>query len=86
MTVTETGDVEDPGAQPDASEQRGAEAIEQKIRRVLHLDELRIYVQQDGRFLCKLDRPIADLEPEHAREILEKLAPVLEMLREKAEG
>ena len=62
----------------------GEEALEKRVRKVLHLDPFRLSERPDGRFHCELEKPPSELTPDEAGRILQELEPLLEQLRRRA--
>lgn len=58
--------------------------IEERVLRVHHLDAVRIDVQADYRFKCELRKPVSELRPREARDLLKCLEPVIAALRLRA--
>ncbi len=59
--------------------------LEERVRKVLHLDPFRMSERPDGRFYCELERPPDELSAEEARRILHEMEPLLERLRRRVE-
>lgn len=72
-------------AKNEESKERDARSpIEERVRKVRHLDPFHMSVRGDGRFMCQLEKPPHELEPDQARQVLEALEPVLRALRRRA--
>lgn len=66
------------------SAERHQKAVEERVRKVRHLDPFTLTCHADGRFTAQLDKPPSEIEPATARAILEKLDVVLKPLRRVA--
>lgn len=61
------------------------DSLEERVRKVQHLDPFQFSLRQDGRFICQLEKPVEELSPEQARAAIGVLEQLLERLREQAE-
>jgi hypothetical protein len=64
----------------------GTESLEERVRKVRHLDPFTLVQHADGRFSAELTMPVEDLDPSVAEEILDELEPVLRRLRRRVES
>lgn len=62
------------------------ERVEERVRKVRHLDPFHFSQREDGRFRCELVKPIHELQPAEVREALAVLEALSEVLRERLEG
>lgn len=57
----------------DRGSDEAEEKMEERVRRVRHLDAFRCTHRRDGRFACHLDRPAAELSADELRAVLRAL-------------
>lgn len=59
------------------------ERVEERVRKVQHLDPFHFSQRDDGRFRCQLERPVAELRATEIREALTVLEALADLLRER---
>lgn len=64
---------------------RTLERVEERVRKVQHLDPFHFSQREDGRFRCELEKPIHELRPAEIREALAVLDTLSRVLREQLE-
>ena len=58
--------------------------LKERVRKVRHLGPVEFSIREDGRFRCELTRPMDELSPEDAKQLIRALEPIMENLREVA--
>lgn len=61
------------------------ERVEERVRKVQHLEPFHFSQREDGRFRCELGKPIHELRPAEIRKVLSVLDTLAEVLREQLE-
>lgn len=70
----------------DRDDPHGTESLEQRVRKVRHLDPFTLVQHADGRFSAELSLPVEEIDPSVARDILDELEPILRRLRRRGEA
>lgn len=74
---------EDPGGR--SRGEASLEGMEERVRKVRHLDPFHLSEREDGRFTCQLDRPVDELKAEEARAAAKAMESLAARLRARAE-
>ena len=75
-----------PGEDARRREEEALDRLEARVREVQHLHPFEMSRREDGRFVCELTKPPAELTAREARAAAEALEDLASLLRDVAEG